>query len=71
MIRILLADDHLLVRSGVRSLLGAVLGMEVVAEASDGEEALKLADEHNPDVAVLDIAMKGMNGLEAARRFQQ
>jgi DNA-binding NarL/FixJ family response regulator len=71
MIRILLADDHLLVRSGVRALLGAVLGMEVVAEASDGEEALKLADLHDPDIAVLDIAMKGMNGLEAARRFRQ
>ncbi len=71
MIRILLADDHLLVRSGVRALLGSVPGMEVVAEASDGEEALKLGELHNPDIAVLDIAMKGMNGLEAARRFRQ
>jgi DNA-binding NarL/FixJ family response regulator len=70
MIRILLADDHLLVRSGVRALLSAVLGMEVVAEASDGEEALKLVAQHQPDVAVLDIAMKGMNGLEAARRLR-
>lgn len=71
MIRILLADDHLLVRSGVRALLGSVPGLEVVAEASDGEEALKLGELHNPDIAVLDISMKGMNGLEAARRFRQ
>ena len=71
MIRILLADDHLLVRSGVRALLAAVPGMQVVAEAADGEEALTLAELHKPDIAVLDIAMKGMNGLEAARRLQQ
>jgi DNA-binding NarL/FixJ family response regulator len=67
--RVLLADDHLLVRAGIRALLGALPNVEVVAEATGGEEALRLAEELQPDVALLDISMQGMNGLEAARRI--
>lgn len=69
-IRVLLADDHALVRSGVRSLLSSMANITVVAEAADGEEALAMAESHEPDIAILDIAMKGMNGVEAARRFK-
>jgi len=63
-IRILLADDHALVRAGFRALLQN-LGMEVVAEANDGAEALRLIDAHRPDVVLMDVAMPGLNGLEA------
>jgi DNA-binding NarL/FixJ family response regulator len=65
-IRVLLADDHSLVRAGIRSLLGAMAQVEVVGEASSGEEALELAARARPDVVLMDIAMKGMTGLEAA-----
>jgi DNA-binding NarL/FixJ family response regulator len=65
-IRILLADDHTLVRAGIRSLVQALSGIQVVAEAGDGREALSLIETHQPDVAVLDIAMPGLNGLEVA-----
>jgi len=65
-IRILLADDHTLVRAGIRSLVQALSGIQVVAEAGDGREALSLIEMHQPDVAVLDIAMPGLNGLEVA-----
>jgi len=67
--RVLLADDHLLVRAGIRALLGALPDVEVVGEAATGEEAVVLAQELKPDVALLDISMQGMNGLEAARRI--
>ncbi len=67
-IRVLLADDHTLVRAGIRSLLQD-LGVEVVAEAGDGREALELVEEHQPDVVLMDIAMPGLNGLEAAARI--
>lgn len=67
-IRVLLADDHTLVRAGIRSLLEAVPGVEVVAESGDGREALELIAKHEPDVALLDIGMPGLNGLEVARR---
>ncbi|MFZ6658286.1 response regulator [Undibacterium sp. TJN19] len=69
-IRVLLADDHVLVRSGIHSLLRSMTGIQVVAEAADGEEALRLAETHQPDLAILDIAMKGMNGVEAVRRIK-
>ena len=62
---LLLADDHLLVRQGLRVLLEQA-GMVVVGEASDGAEALQLAHTHQPEVAILDIAMPHMNGLETA-----
>lgn len=64
-IRILLADDHILIRAGVRSLLENIEGMEVVAEANDGREALELVKQHAPDIVLTDIAMPGLNGLEA------
>jgi DNA-binding NarL/FixJ family response regulator len=64
-LRILLADDHVLVRAGIRSLLNQLPGVTVVAEAADGREALKLAALHRPDVALFDVAMPGLNGIEA------
>jgi len=70
-LRILLVDDHKLVRAGIRSLLGEIEGVEVVAEASDGAEALLLAERERPDVVLMDIAMKGMNGLDAAARLRE
>lgn len=69
MIRVLIADDHELVRAGIASLLRAMEGIEVVAEARDGDEALALAAVHRPQVVVLDITMKGMGGLDAAARL--
>jgi DNA-binding NarL/FixJ family response regulator len=68
MIRILLADDHNLVRAGMRALLQNIEGVEVVAEASDGREALELLKQKRPDVALLDITMPGLNGIEVAAR---
>ena len=70
-LRVLLVDDHALVRAGMRSLLREIEGVEVVAEAADGAEALRLAAEQRPDVVLLDIAMKGMNGLDAAARLRE
>jgi len=70
-LRVLLVDDHALVRAGMRSLLHEIAGVEVVAEAADGAEALRLAAEVHPDVVLLDIAMKGMNGLDAAARLRE
>jgi len=68
-IRVLLADDHTLVRAGIRSLLENMEGIEVIAEASDGRDALRLVRAHRPDVVLMDIAMPGLNGLEAAARI--
>ncbi|MFD8644711.1 response regulator [Streptomyces zaomyceticus] len=68
-IRILLADDHRLVRRGVRLILDAEPDLTVVAEAGDGSEALEAARTHRPDLAVLDIAMPRMTGLQAAREL--
>lgn len=70
-LRVLLADDHALVRAGMRSLLRDIEGVEVVGEAADGAQALALAERERPDVVLLDIAMKGMNGLEAAARLRE
>ena len=67
-VRILLADDHKLVRAGIRSLLQRLPDIEVVAEASDGREALRLIEEHRPQIVLMDIAMPELNGLEATRR---
>jgi two-component system, NarL family, response regulator NreC len=69
-IRILLADDHMVVRQGLRVLLEQA-GMVVIGEASDGQEALRIAHEQSPDVAVLDLAMPHLNGLETARRLRE
>lgn len=67
-IRVLLADDHALVRAGIRGLLESLPGIEVVAETGDGREALELIRTSHPDVVLMDIAMPGMNGLEVAAR---
>lgn len=70
MIRVLLADDHAVVRMGFRLLLQAQADVSVVAEAESGEEACRLFSEHEPDVLVMDLAMPGMGGLEALRRIR-
>ncbi len=68
-IRVLLVDDHTLVRTAMRALLSAMPHVEVVAEASSGEEALELVARERPDIVLMDIAMKGMTGLEATERM--
>jgi DNA-binding NarL/FixJ family response regulator len=68
-IRVLLADDHKLFRAGIRSLLQTLDDIEVVAEAGDGREALRLAAAHRPDVVLMDIMMPNLNGLDAAARI--
>jgi DNA-binding NarL/FixJ family response regulator len=68
-ISVLLVDDHSLVRRGFRRILEDEKDIEVVAEASDGKEAVDLADEVRPKVIVMDCAMPGMNGLEATRQI--
>jgi two-component system, NarL family, response regulator NreC len=68
-IRILLADDHAVVRDGVRALLERQPDMAVVAEAGDGREAALLAEEYLPDVVVMDIGMPNLNGIDATRRI--
>jgi len=68
---VLLADDHTLVRAGIRSLLESIDGVEVVGESGDGRETLDLITQHRPDVALLDIAMPGLSGLEVAKRAVQ
>ena len=67
-LRILLADDHSLVRDGLRSLLEGE-GFQVVAEATDGAQAVALASEQRPEIAILDLAMPVINGIEAARKI--
>jgi len=69
-IRILLADDHVLVREGTRDLLEREPDMHVIAEAGDGEEAVRLAVAQRPDVALLDIAMPKLSGIEATRQIK-
>ncbi|MBW4670196.1 MAG: response regulator transcription factor [Cyanomargarita calcarea GSE-NOS-MK-12-04C] len=66
LIRVLLVDNHTLVRAGLRALLQNIEGIEVVAEAGDGREALRLIADRHPDVVLMDVAMPEMNGLEAA-----
>src|SRR5260370_37608247 len=65
-IRIVLADDHVLVRQGLKSLLGREK-FQVVAEASDGQGAVRLTETHHPDIAIFDISMPTLNGTDAAR----
>ncbi|WP_030681752.1 response regulator transcription factor [Streptomyces rimosus] len=69
MIRVLVADDQVLIRAGVAALLRAAPDVEVVAEASDGEEAVRLAAEHRPDVILMDIRMPGVSGITATERI--
>jgi DNA-binding NarL/FixJ family response regulator len=70
MIRVLLADDHAIVRAGLRRIVEDSGDMEVVAEASDGQETLRLAQQERPDVAVVDISMPGLDGLEVVGRLR-
>lgn len=69
MIRVLLVDDHKLIRVGLRGVLAAQPDIVIAGEAGDGEEGLRLARELKPDVVVLDINMPGMNGIEATHRL--
>lgn len=68
-VKIILADDHQVLREGIRSLLDKQTNMEVVAEAADGRTAVRLAREMNPDVVIMDIAMPDLNGIEATRQI--
>lgn len=68
-IRILLADDHKIIRDGLRALLGSEPGFEVVGEAEDGLQVVERSAELRPDVVVMDISMPGLNGIDAARRL--
>jgi two-component system response regulator NreC len=68
-IRILLADDHTILRSGLRVLLERQAGFRVVAEASDGRETVDMAETHSPHVAVVDVAMPRLNGIDAIRQI--
>lgn len=68
-IRVLLADDHKLVRAGIRALLQTVVDVEIVAEAADGREALQLIEAHRPDLTLMDITMPSLNGLDATARI--
>lgn len=68
-VKILIADDHEIVRHGVRNLVASVENYTCCAEATTGREAVKLAGEHLPDVAILDISMPELNGIEAARQI--
>jgi len=69
MIRILLVDDHELVRTGIRHILKEVGDMDVVGEAADGDSALKVASKIAPEVVLMDVKMPGMGGIEATRRM--
>src|SRR5881396_3350962 len=68
-IRILLADDHAVVRQGFKLILASQPDMEIVGEAGNGREAVALAEKLHPDVAVIDVAMPELNGIEATRRM--
>src|SRR5687767_2845506 len=70
-LRVLLADDHAIVRRGLRSLIETQADITVEAEAADGLEALRLCEEHQPDVVILDVAMPKLNGIEVAERVQK
>ena len=69
-IRILIADDHGVLRAGLRALLGSESDLEIVGEAADGEETLRLADAEAPEVILLDVSMPGMTGIEVTRHLK-
>jgi two-component system response regulator NreC len=70
-LRVLIADDHRLIRAGLRLVIEKEQGLSVVGEADDGRQAVALAEKHKPDVAVLDISMPNLNGIEAARLIRE
>lgn len=70
MIRVLIADDEPMIRAGVRAVLSTSPDMDVVAEAGDGRDAVELTRRHRPAVAVLDIRMPGLDGIEAAAEIR-
>ncbi|MRG87313.1 response regulator transcription factor [Salinibacillus xinjiangensis] len=71
MIRVLFADDHEMVRIGVSAYLASQQDIDVIAEASDGEEAVKLTLEHKPDIILMDLVMKEMDGIEATKQIME
>lgn len=68
-IKILIVDDHQLIRKGIATILDEIKGFHVIAEAADGEEAIRLAKQHNPDVILMDIQMPGIGGMEATKKI--
>ena len=68
-IQVVLVDDHVLIRAGLRALLHSLPNIEVIGEASDGHEAIDVIAQHQPDVVIMDIAMPGLNGVDSARRI--
>jgi DNA-binding NarL/FixJ family response regulator len=70
-LRILIADDHEIVRRGLKALLSSRPDWIVCAEASTGREAVAMAEQHRPDIVVMDISMPGLNGLEATRKIRK
>ena len=69
--KIFLADDHAILREGLRYILGSVTGYEVVGESGDGREALGMIEKLKPDIAIIDISMPGMTGVEIARQVKK
>lgn len=70
-IKVMLVDDHEMVRIGLAAVLGTEEGIELVGEAASGEEALRLAQQYRPDVVLMDLVMEGMDGIETTRRLMQ
>jgi len=68
--RIVLADDQLLIRAGIRALLDSLSGYRIIAECSDGQSAIAAVQQHHPDIVLLDIAMPGMSGIDVARTLR-
>ena len=71
MIKLIIADDHLIIRQGLRLILETEDDFEILAEASDGKEALDLCVEHHPDVVLMDLRMPGMDGLTAIEKLAE
>ena len=69
-LRVVIVDDHALFRAGLRALLREMPGVQIIAEAADGDEAVALVQKHRPDVVVMDISMKRVNGLDATARIK-